>query len=364
MTLGPDPAYEPGSCPHPACSDWKYRRYFHDSVSVVGFRKPGEQTGQLVVYIEGDGNAWRRRSEISDDPTPQDPVGLRLALRDPAAGVLYLARPCQFLGKESVDDCPSSLWTTARYSLEVVAAIDHAITAAKVSPGNRIGLVGFSGGGVIATLLAARRPDVDALVTVASPLDTVAWTDHHRVSALELSLNPLESEPPSAQARVIHFHGGRDQTVPPKVIEPVPLAAMERKRSVCHGSGVYPPMLLGARLAGTLVEDQGAAEPSLKWASRWTCDHVPVQRVRKCPGSQTPRESVPPRRSGGTDVAVDSGPRGPRFMTRGGSGGWPSPSHRTLTSCADSSSPGVPLILFSVSPRPQYTCSNSGCALT
>ena len=210
--------HAPGNCPLSECSDWTYRRYVYDGFSVVGFRKPGHQANRLAVYIEGDGNAWRRRSEISDDPTPQDPIGLRLALRDPATSVLYLARPCQFLDKKSLDGCDSSLWTSARFSPDVIAAMDRAISVEKASPEERLALVGYSGGGVIAVLVASRRPDVEELITVAAPLDVVAWTKHHRVSPLEDSLDPLENAPASEMARVAHFHGGRDKTVPPIAI--------------------------------------------------------------------------------------------------------------------------------------------------
>ena len=34
----------------------------------------------LTVYIEGDGFAWITGSQPSDDPTPRDPLALRLAL--------------------------------------------------------------------------------------------------------------------------------------------------------------------------------------------------------------------------------------------------------------------------------------------
>ena len=211
--------YVPGRCPLPECSDWTYQRFGNHDLPIVGFHKAGRQLGRMTVYIEGDGNAWHRRSLMSSDPTPNDPISLRLAIRDPDAGVLYLARPCQYLGKKSVESCDPSLWTAARYSRDVVSAIDRAITAAKGSAEDRLTLVGYSGGGVVAALVAAGRPDVDELITVVAPLDTVAWTNHHRISALEGSLNPLDIQPTSELTRTFHFHGGRDRTVPPVVIE-------------------------------------------------------------------------------------------------------------------------------------------------
>ena len=208
-----------GICPLPACSDWKYRRFIHNGIPVIGFQKPGRRLGRMVVYIEGDGNAWRSRSRVSSDPTPDDPVALRLGLRDPDPGVLYLARPCQYVGRKFIASCNPSLWTAARYSLEVIEAMDRAISASKLSTEERLTLVGYSGGGVIATLVASRRLDVDELVTIAAPLDIVAWTNHHRVSPLKDSLNPSERGPVYGTTREFHFHGGRDLVVPPAVIE-------------------------------------------------------------------------------------------------------------------------------------------------
>lgn len=206
-------------CPLPACSDWKYRRFEHNRIPVIGFHKPGRSPGRLIVYIEGDGNAWRSRSQISGDPTPDDPLALRLALRDPAPGLLYLARPCQYVGKKIIASCAPSLWANARYSLKVIEAMNRAITASKPSPENRLKLVGYSGGGVIASLVASRRLDVDELITVAAPLDTAAWTNHHRVSSLKGSLNPSDRQPVNRKTREFHFHGERDLVVPPGLIE-------------------------------------------------------------------------------------------------------------------------------------------------
>ena len=201
------------------CSDWAYQEFVHGEIPLVGFRKPGVLSGRLVVYIEGDGTAWQTRSRTSADPTPRDPVALRLALRDSSPGILYLARPCQYLYRERLGRCHPSLWTTARYSQDVVEAMDHAIAVSKRSTGDRLTLVGYSGGGVIAGLLSARRSDVDRVVTVAAPLDVRAWTDHHAVSPLASSFVPDALEPDGAPLCAFHLHGGRDVIVPPAVVE-------------------------------------------------------------------------------------------------------------------------------------------------
>ena len=215
-----EPSTASGICPEPACADWEFLPFSHQGTPLVGFRKPGvANSGRQVVYIEGDGKGWRSRSRLSKDPTPAAPVGLRLALQDSRPGLIYLARPCQYVRPELLERCQPSLWSSARYSEHVVEAMNRAVTAAKHAQSDRLTLVGYSGGGVIATLLASRRSDVDRLVTVAAPLDTKIWVEHHRVSPLTESLNPRTSAT-AGSAREFHFHGKRDQIVPPEVIKP------------------------------------------------------------------------------------------------------------------------------------------------
>lgn len=138
---------------------------------LYGQFRPG--TGDVLrVYIEGDGHAWQSRTRPSADPTPHNPVGLRLALADPSpAPLLYLARPCQYARGEVLRHCATRYWTSARLSEEVISSLDAAVSAAKAHSGARhVALVGFSGGGGAAALLAARRRDVVFLGSVAGNL--------------------------------------------------------------------------------------------------------------------------------------------------------------------------------------------------
>ena len=66
-------------------------------------------------------------------------------------------------------------------------------------------------------LLAARRADVDAVVTVAANLDPEAWTRHHGYEALAGSLSPAGVRPATPGIPRWHLLGGRDRRVPPAV---------------------------------------------------------------------------------------------------------------------------------------------------
>lgn len=187
---------------------------------LYGAVKTGSQTQDiLTVYLEGDGAAWRRKGELACDPTPRQPLALWLALEDPSAKILYLARPGQF--RKSKDPyCQPAYWSLARYSEKVVRAFVEIIDSVKKRMQvHKIGLVGYSGGGVIAALLAARRDDVVWLVTVASNLDHRLWCAEHKVTPLKDSLEPKEFGMKLKNIPQIHFIGGRDQTVSQEVVQ-------------------------------------------------------------------------------------------------------------------------------------------------
>lgn len=127
-----------------------------------GFRKPGAaDPGRLIVCIEGDGTGWHSRTRRSENPTPLEPIALRLALRDARPGLLYLAWPCQYVARAVLERCDPALWSGARYSEQVVAATYHAINATKRAAADKVILMGYSGGGVLAALLAAQHADVE-----------------------------------------------------------------------------------------------------------------------------------------------------------------------------------------------------------
>ncbi|MCA1323383.1 dienelactone hydrolase family protein [Herbaspirillum seropedicae] len=169
----------------------------------------------LTVYIEGDGLAWRSRYQPSDDPTPRQALGLRLAAADHSANVVYLARPCQFTAITDDPRCSVAYWTGKRFAPEVVTAMDAAVSryAARV-PGQPVNLVGYSGGGAIAVLVAARRQDIATLRTVAGNLDHDAVNRWHRVTPMPDSLNPIDVVDRVASIAQVHFSGADDSVVP------------------------------------------------------------------------------------------------------------------------------------------------------
>lgn len=183
--------------------------------SVTTFQSKGLGGDTLTVYIEGDGAPWASSGRPPIDPTPTNPMSLMLAGEDARRPVLYMGRPCQYLDQVELAGCHYSYWTEGRFSLQVIDAMDEVISRVKVSVGvERVRLVGFSGGGVVAALLATRRSDIDSLVTIAAPLDVVGWSDFHQISPLLDSLNPIDFLDHLSPIRQTHFFGEKDAVVP------------------------------------------------------------------------------------------------------------------------------------------------------
>lgn len=185
----------------------------------------------LTIYIESDGLAFLDRMTVSDDPTPLDPLALRLAIAAPQRPAAYLARPCQYTMRDNGRNCRPMLWTSHRYGPEVVDSMGRSVDALKAAAGTqRLVLVGYSGGGVVAALLAARRPDVAAIVTVAAPLDLAYWTKRDALAPLTGSLDPASFADQLARLPQVHFAGTRDDVVGPDVVRAY-LARLPRPNS-------------------------------------------------------------------------------------------------------------------------------------
>lgn len=185
-------------------------------------KKIKNQPYAWAVFIEGDGFAWRTRSQPSPNPTPEDPIGLKLAAsfakNSPDISVLYLARPCQYTDPDRNPACHSRYWTSHRYAEEVVNATDAAIS--KVIPnGAKLHFWGYSGGAALAVLVAARRDDVASINSVAGNLDPGALNTFHRVSPLNDSLDPVRFAISLAGMPQTHYVGERDTVVPPFIAE-------------------------------------------------------------------------------------------------------------------------------------------------
>ncbi|MEC4750111.1 alpha/beta hydrolase [Methylomicrobium sp. Wu6] len=220
-----------------------------DYQHVVYRNRAGFQNGELHVYLDGDGSPWIHHQLIADNPTPRNPLVLRLISQDPSAS-LYLGRPC-YHGFGTKPPCTAELWTLRRYSKTVVDTMTAALRELRnaLHPRKTV-LIGFSGGAALAMLLAERMDGLSGIVTIAGNLDPDAWAERHHYSPLTGSENPAKHPPLSDKIFQLHLAGAKDTNIPPDLIR----AAVQRQPSAtfivlpdadhdCCWEKLWPPIL-------------------------------------------------------------------------------------------------------------------------
>ena len=182
----------------------------------------------LHVYIEGDGTPYWEPDLIATDPTPRNPLMLRLMALD-AAPSIFLGRPCYFaLYRDRA--CAPLFWTLRRYGPEVLDSMESVLRSQIQSSGaTRIELIGHSGGGTLAVLLAQRINSVSHVVTIGANLDIDAWCELHHFTPLLGSLNPSDQPPQRKNLQTTHWVGQNDTNTPPALLQ---TAAYKRGEAV------------------------------------------------------------------------------------------------------------------------------------
>jgi hypothetical protein len=222
----------------------------------------------LLAVFEADGAPWRGDGYFPpENPTPDRAVGAEIAITlaraYPKAPILYIARPCQFIDPASSGferHCADNhLWTSGRFGGRVVqeasalidavqrgslgtansalidsGASDSAPTDSSFTGGAPVPvLVGYSGGGTLALLVALYRSDIACLTTFASPLDLQAWARVLRLTPLADSLDPADQISGLAKIpRLGFWFGSADSLVPIQAAGR--LAQMNAHRGALH----------------------------------------------------------------------------------------------------------------------------------
>lgn len=184
---------------------------------VTTFQKITDKSKPYVFYIEGDGRAFLNKRAPSPDPTPNNKFFLKLALEDERPNVIYVARLCQYTPMNLNPKCSAAYWTNKRMSEDTVVALNSVINT--VNNGKKFSIVGYSGGGAIAVLVAARNNKVKDITTIAGNLDHAAFTKYHSVPPMNESLNPIDYAHQVALIPQLHLSGGKDTRVPPFIAE-------------------------------------------------------------------------------------------------------------------------------------------------
>jgi len=185
--------------------------------TIKSFFKIKDKNLPIKFYIEGDGFAWVNKKIVSSNPTPINPIALKLAVLDDYPNIVYLGRACQYVTN---DNCNNSYWTNKRFSQEAIDSINFAIDILKSrSNSEKIKLFGFSGGGAVAVLIASLRLDVDEITTVAGNLNHKLLHEYHNLPYMEDSLNPYDVAPLVSSIKQRHYVSSNDEVIPISVIE-------------------------------------------------------------------------------------------------------------------------------------------------
>ncbi len=186
--------------------------FFPDQNPIAGLIK-NNRTVTAHVYIEGDGCGWANLTTPSDDPTPNDGVGIKLAYNDQSkSSVVYLSRPGQFIKNHHFTQQD---WTNDRYRLKIIKGYDHVLEQIKGQYGiKKFKFFAYSGGAMIALLLAAMRRDVIEITTFAGLLDHERWSAYHRYTPLLDNLCIHDTIHRLGHIKQRHYIGQWDQEVP------------------------------------------------------------------------------------------------------------------------------------------------------
>ncbi len=183
---------------------------------------------------------WIYKRRVAVDPTPANPVLLRL-MHDAAHPAVYLGRPCYF-GTATDQECEQRWWTFDRYSRVVVDSMCLAANRVSRELGaTTVQLIGYSGGGTIVVGMRTCTDRLVAVTTIAANLDPRAWAEFHQYSPLnDLSpLDPAAARPD--QLSEIHWQCQDDHIVPPQITDAYFVAEKNARRrivpSCSHASG-------------------------------------------------------------------------------------------------------------------------------
>ncbi|MGN1091124.1 MAG: alpha/beta fold hydrolase [Alphaproteobacteria bacterium] len=194
--------------------DMRFKTVSSGDYTMASWYKITKPEQPVKIYIEGDGKAVDSKGGPTSDPTPDSLFLRKIAADDTSPNVVYMARPCQYL---MGSNCSQKDWTTGRFSPKIIDAMTACVNSwKKKAKADKIILIGYSGGAMIASQIAAKQPkSVQKLITVAGILDKDKWSEYHKEEPLTDSLNlKIDKLKDISQ---IHYVGAKDEIVPPKM---------------------------------------------------------------------------------------------------------------------------------------------------
>jgi hypothetical protein len=201
---------------------------------ITTYQRISDKDSPYVFYIEGDGSISIGRYAIADNPTPSKVMLFKLATLDTRPNVVYIARPCQYTPVELNSNCNQVYWTDKRMAKEVIESTNIVINS--INNGKPASLVGFSGGGGTAILVAVRNKHIKDIITIAGNLDIESFSKYHGVYALKKSLNPIDYAIKINNIPQLHILGSKDTIVPNSIMH----GYVKASSSNCIQQKIFP----------------------------------------------------------------------------------------------------------------------------
>ncbi len=168
--------------------------------SILTWESNELKTGKTIrFYIEGNGN-----------PTPNEPMALKLAVKDPYINVIALSRPCQYSQNSLCKN--EDIWSRQQYNPEVMRELEEVVVYyIQKYKAPDVEFVAYDGGAPVAFHLAQQLGRVNKIVTIAGILDTTAYANQNNLPPFVNARNPIDSAKKISQIPQIHFVGGKDR---------------------------------------------------------------------------------------------------------------------------------------------------------
>ena len=190
-----------------------------DLYPIATYERIHNQGGQAIVYIEGESRGSINSHTTRYNPTPLNPVALKMAVQDKSKNLIYISVPCANFTLDRIQACNQKYFKTHRFAPEVIASYNQVLDYYRKRYDIKgFHLVGFSGGGVVATLLAQQQPDILTLRTIAAPLDTQIAQRLSQTNSFSHSQNPSSDPFTLGVLPQHHFLGDKDEFVTPVIL--------------------------------------------------------------------------------------------------------------------------------------------------
>lgn len=193
-----------------------------DEIPVMAFERIHDPYRVVQVYF--DDSPVVLDQPFTDDRGPDlyfaggdvNPMAARLAAQDKSTNVVYLTTPCYTMSSSVILNdvklrCVKKHYTDGPVSQAVIDTYMKALDNVRRYHGvDAFVLNGYGSGAAVATILAAKRMDVEALRTVSSRLDTANYPDLKANAYSANGLNPVDYAKTLSYLPQYHFIGQED----------------------------------------------------------------------------------------------------------------------------------------------------------